>query len=57
VSTPVTAAAAAVFFWSRLVHAVVHISGVGILLARTVVFTIGWTAFMVFAVELLRRAT
>jgi uncharacterized MAPEG superfamily protein len=56
VSTPVTAGASAVFFWSRLAHAVVHIGGVGVFMMRTVVFTIGWTAFMVFAVELLRRA-
>lgn len=57
VSTPTTAIAAAVFFWARLAHAVIHISGVGFLMIRTVVFTVGWLAFMTFAVELFRRAT
>jgi uncharacterized MAPEG superfamily protein len=56
VSTPITAMAAAVFFWARLAHAVIHISGFGVLMARTVIFTVGWFAFMAFAVELLRRA-
>jgi uncharacterized MAPEG superfamily protein len=56
VSTAVTAAAAAVFFWARVAHAVVHVSGVGVLRARTLIFTVAWGAFVVFAVELLRRA-
>lgn len=55
VSTPITAAAAAVFFWARLAHAVIHISGFGVLMARTVIFTVGWLAFMTFAVEVLRQ--
>jgi uncharacterized MAPEG superfamily protein len=54
VSTPVTATAAAVFFSARLAHAVIHISGFRWLMARTVVFTVGWCAFMALAVELLR---
>jgi uncharacterized MAPEG superfamily protein len=57
VSTPVTAAAAAVYFWARLAHAVVHIAGFSRIMARTVLFTVGWLAFITFAVELLRRAT
>jgi uncharacterized MAPEG superfamily protein len=57
VSTATTAMAAAVFFWARLAHAVIHISGVGFLRIRTVLFTVGWLAFMTFAVELFRRAT
>lgn len=56
ISTSITALAAAVFFWARLAHAAIHISGFGVLMARTVVFTVGWLAFMAFAVELLRRA-
>jgi uncharacterized MAPEG superfamily protein len=56
VSTPVTVVAAAVFFWARLAHAVIHISGFGLLMARTAVFTVGWGAFMAFAFELLRHA-
>jgi uncharacterized MAPEG superfamily protein len=56
VSTPVTAAAAAVFFWARLAHAVVHIAGIGVLRARTVIFSVAWMAFVAFAIETLRRA-
>jgi uncharacterized MAPEG superfamily protein len=56
VSTPVTAACAAVYFYARLVHAVVHISGFGLFMARTVLFTIGWIAFITFAVAVLLKA-
>ncbi len=56
VSTPITAAAAVVFFASRVAHAVVHISGFSLLRARTLIFTVGWGAFVTFAVEILRRA-
>jgi len=56
VHTALTVACAAVFFWARLVHAVVHVSGFGQFRARTVVFTIAWLAFVVDAVAVLRRA-
>jgi len=56
VSTPITVAAAAIFFWARVVHAVIHISGFSWLMARTVVFTVGWAAFIAFAVEVVRHA-
>ncbi len=56
VSTPVTAMSAAVYFYARAVHAVVHISGFGHFMARTVIFTVAWAAFLVFAIELLRHA-
>jgi uncharacterized MAPEG superfamily protein len=55
VSTIVTSVAAAVFFWARLAHALVHVTGLGVLRARTVIFTVGWLAFVVFAIELLRH--
>jgi uncharacterized MAPEG superfamily protein len=55
-STPVTQMSAAVFFYARAAHAVVHISGFGHLMARTVIFTVSWLAFMAFAIELLRHA-
>ena len=55
VSTPVTATCAAVYFYARLAHAVIHISGSGLLFVRTVLFTIGWIAFITFAVALLLR--
>ena len=55
VSTPVTATAAAIYFYARAAHAVVQITGFGMLMARTVLFTISWMAFMAFAIELLRK--
>lgn len=54
VSTPVTQACAAVYFYARVVHAVVHISGFGLFLARTLSFTVAWIAFITYAVVLLR---
>jgi len=56
VSTATTQACAAIYFYARLVHAVLHISGFGMLMARTVVFTVAWVAFIVYAVVLLQRA-
>jgi uncharacterized MAPEG superfamily protein len=56
VSTSVTEMSAAVFFYARVAHAVIHISGFSLFMARTVAFTVGWIAFMAFAVELLRQA-
>jgi uncharacterized MAPEG superfamily protein len=56
VSTPTTVTCAAVYFFARLAHALVHISGIGHLKARTLLFTIAWLAFMTYAVILLRHA-
>ncbi|WP_273454550.1 MAPEG family protein [Nevskia ramosa] len=55
VSTAVTEIAAAVFFYARVAHAVLQISGFGLFKARTVSFTVAWLAFMAFAIELLRQ--
>ena len=57
VSTSVTEISAAVFFYARAAHAVIHISGFGLFMARTLAFTVAWIAFITFAVELLRRAS
>ncbi len=54
VSSAATGICAAVYFYARVAHAVIHISGFGLLMARTVAFTVAWIAFMVFAVLLLR---
>jgi uncharacterized MAPEG superfamily protein len=54
VSTSLTASCAAVYFYARLAHAVVHLAGIGLLLARTVIFTVAWIAFITYAVVLLR---
>lgn len=55
VSTPLTVFAAAVFFWARLAHAVIHLSGFGRLMARTVMFNFAFLALIVLAVEIGRK--
>lgn len=55
VSNATTQACAAVYFFARVAHAVIHIIGFGRFRARTVVFTIGWAAFMIYAVVLLMQ--
>ena len=57
VSTPTTQICAAVYFYARLAHALIHLSGFGRFMARTVAFTVAWAAFITFAVVLLLRAT
>ena len=58
VSSALTEACAAVYFYARIVHAVVHISGFSLFLARTLAFTVGWIAFMTYAVSVfLQRAS
>lgn len=57
VSTPTTQICAAVYFYARLAHALIHLSGFGQFMARTVAFTVAWAAFITFAVVLLLRAT
>jgi uncharacterized MAPEG superfamily protein len=57
VSTPVTQACAMVYFCARVAHAVIHISGFGRFMARTMAFTVAWGAFLVFAVVVLLRVT
>jgi uncharacterized MAPEG superfamily protein len=56
VSSGVTVSCAAIYFYARLAHAVIHISGFGLLFARTVIFTVAWLAFITFAVVLLLSA-
>ncbi|MEO8311805.1 MAG: MAPEG family protein [Caldimonas sp.] len=55
VSTPLTVGCAAVYFYARLAHAIVHISGTGLLKARTILFTIAWIAFIIYALAVLGR--
>ncbi len=57
VSTSLTVISAAVYFYARAAHAVVHISGFSLFFARTVLFTVAWIAFVTFAIELLRHTT
>ena len=56
VSSALTEACAAVYFYARCAHAVFHLSGFGRFMARTVAFTVAWLAFITFAVVLLLRA-
>jgi uncharacterized MAPEG superfamily protein len=57
VSTTITVYAAATYFFARLAHAIVHVTGsLGAVRGRTLLFTVGWAAFVAFAVELLRNA-
>ena len=56
ISTSVTVACAAVYFYARLAHAIVHISGTGLLKARTLLFTIAWIAFLTYAIVVLGHA-
>jgi uncharacterized MAPEG superfamily protein len=53
ISRPVTQASAAVYFCARVAHAVIHISGFGRFRMRTVLFSVAWIAFLVFAVVVL----
>ena len=55
VSTHVTEYYAATYFFARAAHAVVHISGTGFLMARTILFTIGWIAFLTYALVVLQK--
>ena len=37
------------FFWIRVLHAVVHLSGFGRFMARTVLFTLAFLTLVVYA--------
>ncbi len=55
ISTGVTTIAVMVYFWSRVAHAVVHITGFSMGMARTMIFTVGYAAVVTIGVELLRH--
>jgi len=52
ISTTVTAAACAVYFWARLVHAAVYAAGLPVL--RTLSFSVGWGACAVLVLVIFR---
>lgn len=56
VSTSITTASAATFFFARAAHAVIHVSGWSRFFARTILFTAGWLAFVLLVIEILRHA-
>ena len=41
-----------VFFWARILHAIVYIAGVTQFSARTAIFTIGFLALIVYAIDI-----
>jgi uncharacterized MAPEG superfamily protein len=53
VSTPATVAAAVVFLWARITHAVSYVFAIPVL--RTLAFNVGWGCVAVFAWILLVR--
>ena len=52
VSTSLTADAAVAFFWIRVLHAIVMLTGFRFFMARTVVFTASWMVLLVIAWEI-----
>jgi hypothetical protein len=57
ISNSTTALCAAVFFWCRLAHAVVMISGTGFVRIRSVIFTVAFASLLVFAWQLFANWT
>jgi len=55
VSTGVTQTCAAVYFFARVAHAIVHISGFSMFMARTMIFVVAWGAFVAYGVVVLLR--
>jgi uncharacterized MAPEG superfamily protein len=45
-----------VFFWARILHAIIYISGFGRFPARTIIFTIAFLALVVYAVDIFANA-
>jgi len=52
VSTEITVGASAFFFWARITHAVVMLTGFKHFMARTIIFTAAWAALMLIAWEI-----
>ena len=52
ISTPATRMAAATYFFARLVHFLVYVTGVPV--ARTLAFVVGWAATFILIASLLR---
>jgi uncharacterized MAPEG superfamily protein len=54
ISTGVTAAACAVYFWARLAHFIAYALGIPVL--RTLCWTIGWLALLVLVLAIFKVA-
>jgi uncharacterized MAPEG superfamily protein len=55
ISTPVTAGCAIVFFWLRVTHAVVMISGFSLFPLRPLIYVAGWITTLTYAWQILMR--
>jgi uncharacterized MAPEG superfamily protein len=51
VADGLTAACSAIYFWARIVHAIVFIAGITMMMLRTLVFTAAWAALVVFGIH------
>jgi uncharacterized MAPEG superfamily protein len=56
VTNSVTVACAAVFFWCRIIHAIVMIAGISFIRIRTLAFTVAFAALVVYAWEIAARS-
>ena len=54
ISTPVTAAACATYFWARLAHVIVYAMGITVL--RTVVWTVSFIALITLVLAIFGKA-
>ena len=52
VSTTVTVWCAALFFWLRIVHAIVMLAGVSVIRIRTLIYTVAFIVLLVYAWEI-----
>jgi uncharacterized MAPEG superfamily protein len=55
VSSAVTPLCAAIYFYARVAHAVIHVSGFSRFMARTLIFTVAWGAFVTYAIVVLQH--
>lgn len=56
VTNGMTVLCCAVFFWARIVHAIVMLAGIGVVMLRTLVFTVAFLALLVFGWQILMAA-
>jgi len=56
ITNEMTVLACTVFFWARIVHAVVMLAGIGVIMLRTLVFTVSFLSLLVFAWQILSAA-
>jgi uncharacterized MAPEG superfamily protein len=55
ISTPVTVGCAIVYFWLRVTHAVIMISGFSLFPLRPLIYVTGWITTLTYAWQILMR--